>query len=299
MTPDPTVMVVGDLVTDVVAQLAEPLAIGSDAAATVTTSGGGGGGNVAAWLGYAGVGVALAARVGDDDAGRARVAELGALGVDVRAAVDGGLPTGTVVVVVTPDGERTMLPDRGANANLAPADLDHALFAAGRHLHLSGYTLFDPTCRAAGLEALRLARDAGMSISVDPASAAPLRSVGAAAFLEWTAGAEVCLPNQVEAAVLSGSEDPETAARRLARHYRQVVVTMGARGAVWTDGERVLHSAAAPTEALDTTGAGDAFTAGWLAALHGDGDAHAAMRRAHEWAGAAVRIRGARPAAAC
>ena len=295
MTTDATVVVVGDLVTDVVAQLADPLAIGSDAASDVSMSGGGAGGNVAAWLAFAGAPVTFVGRVGDDAAGRARVEELTALGVDVRAAIDPAAPTGTVVVVVTPDGERTMLPDRGANANLDPADLDDALFAAGRHLHLSGYMLFAPSCRPAALEALRRARGAGMSVSVDPASAAPLRSVGAAPFLEWTAGADLCLPNHAEAAVLSGTDDPEAAARILAGHYRQVVVTAGADGAVWTDGQQVLHSTAAPVDAVDTTGAGDAFTAGWLAVLQGGGGPEQALRRAHDLAGAAVRVRGGRP----
>ena len=82
-------------------------------------------------------------------------------------------------MIVEPTGERTMLPDRGANAALAPADLPVDELRAATHLHLSGYTLLDPGSRAAGLVALEHAREAGLSVSVDPASAAPLAAAGA------------------------------------------------------------------------------------------------------------------------
>ena len=116
----------------------------------------------------------LVARVGEDAAGQAALAELREGGVELEIAIDAQRPTGTCVVIVEPGGERTMLPDRGANAALEPADLPIDEFTEGKHLHLSGYTLLDPGSRSAGLVALEHARAAGMSISVDPASAAPL-----------------------------------------------------------------------------------------------------------------------------
>jgi ribokinase len=162
-----------------------------------------------------------------------------------------------------------MLPDRGANLALAPEDLPGALLVAGNHLHLSGYVLLHDGPRAAGLCALDHAHEAGMTISIDPASAAPLRACGVARVLEWIAGADVLLPNADEARVLTGEEDPEAAARALVAlaGAREVVVTLGAEGAVWSDGDAVLRAAAPPVAAVvDTTGAGDAFAAGWLGA---------------------------------
>ena len=175
-------------------------------------------------------------------------------------------------MIVEPGGERTMLPDRGANAALEPADLPIDEFAEGKHLHLSGYTLLDPGSRSAGLVALEHARAAGMSISVDPASAAPLADLGSAAFLGWTRRAGLLLPNAEEAAVLTGARDPEAAAWALAKDGREVVITLGKEGALWSDGERVERGRASPAPArVDSTGAGDAFTAGWLASrLGGD-----------------------------
>jgi sugar/nucleoside kinase (ribokinase family) len=89
--------------------------------------------------------------------------------------------------------------------------------------------------------------------------------VGAERFLEWTGRTDLMLPNADEAAALTGEAEPETAARTLTRRAREVVVTLGARGALWTDGTDVVHAPAAKAGApADTTGAGDAFAAGFL-----------------------------------
>jgi sugar/nucleoside kinase (ribokinase family) len=287
------VVVVGDLMVDVVASVDERLARASDTAARVRWTGGGAGANVAAGLAAAGVDVVLVARVGDDLVGRAAVAELRAGGVEVRGAVDPGAPTGTCVVVVDAGGERTMLPDRGANLALSPEDLPAELFVAGAHLHLSGYVLLDERCRPAGLRALHLARGAGMTISVDPASAAPLRRAGE--FLDWVAGVDVLMPNADEAAVLTGEADPRACAEALAHRFGEVVVTLGADGALWTDGQRLVHAPAPAAEVVDTTGAGDAFAAAWLAARRGGDEPEGALARGCAAGSAAVARAGARP----
>ena len=172
------IVVIGDLMTDTVAHATLPLARGSDTPAKVTTHGGGSGANVAAWLAADGADVAFIGRRGADIAGRNRDMELMGYGVDARLVMDPERPTGTCVVMVTHKGERTMLSDPGANAALAPDDLPHDLFVPGAHLHVSGYTLLSEGSRAAALAALDFARRAGMSTSVDGASAAPLERVG-------------------------------------------------------------------------------------------------------------------------
>ena len=290
-----TVVVVGDLMSDVVAWASAPLAHASDTPAQITIHPGGGGANVAARLAEAGVPVLLVARAGNDPAGRAAVEDLRAGGVRTSVAVDPVRPTGTVVVIVEPTGERTMLPDRGANAALSPADLPVEELRSAAHLHLSGYTLLDPGSRAAGLVALEHAREAGVSVSVDPASAAPLEAAGARAFLDWVAHADVLLPNREEAVALTGVRDPEAAAWALARDGREVVITLGASGALWSDGERVVRAAAAATPApVDSTGAGDAFTAGWLAARRDGAEPAEALAAANALAARALGGAGAR-----
>lgn len=142
------VVVVGDLVTDIVVQADAPFAAGSDTPARIITSGGGAGANTACWLGVSGVDVALVARIGADEAGRARSLELFAYGVDGHLAVDGR-------------GQRSMLADRGASTRLQPRDLPTELFAPHEHLHLSGYLLLHPDSRDAGLHTLSMARRPG------------------------------------------------------------------------------------------------------------------------------------------
>jgi sugar/nucleoside kinase (ribokinase family) len=250
------VVVLGDLMVDVVARMTGPLQVGSDTPADVSSRPGGAGANVAAWLAAAGAPVALVARAGDDEPGRSAVGKLRGHGVDVAGVVlDSERPTGTCVVLVAPDGERTMLPDAGANAALSPADLP--AFEAGAHLHLVGYTLLrDGPPREAALEALRRARERGMTISLDPSSAAPLRAFGAERFLDLAGPVDLLLPNRDEASVLGP----------LAGRAREVVVTVGAEGARWTDGSASVAAPAVASDVADTTGAGDAFAAGFLAA---------------------------------
>ena len=187
---------------------------------------------------------------------------LRAEGVDARLAIDPARPTGTCVVLVEPGGERSMLPDAGANAGLEAVPLPED----AAHLHLAGYALLHPGSRPAARALLAAARAAGLGVSVDPSSAAPLQRAGAAAFLEWVGGIDLLVPNRDEAAVLTGMPDPRGAARALSAHAREVVVKLGAQGALWTDGETQVRAPAVDVLVSDTTGAGDAFAAGMLAA---------------------------------
>jgi ribokinase len=242
--------------------------VGSDSAAAVALHGGGAAGNVAAHLGDR---ARLVARVGDDP--MAAVALEGGL----RATVDPALPTGVCVVLVGPDGERTMLPDAGANAVLSPPDA-----IDGDVVYVSGYALLREATRPAALAWLEAARAAGARTVVDPASAAPLAD---ALHAFEAVRCDLLLPNAAEAAVLG----PE----RLRAIAREVVVKFGAEGASWTDGERTLNVPAAPARVVDTTGAGDAFAAGFLGVWPA-GDPEAALQAGAALAAAVVAREGGR-----
>ncbi|MEJ3743550.1 PfkB family carbohydrate kinase [Actinomycetes bacterium KLBMP 9797] len=289
-------VVVGDLVTDVVAALTGPLATGSDTAAAIRFTGGGQAANTAAWLARTGTPVTLVAAAGGDDAGRAQVAELAAAGVHCAVRRHQGTPTGTVIVL-TREGERTMVTDRGANLLLSPDDIDTALAGAptARHVHVSAYPLLDRETRAAGLRALAAARARGLTVSVDAASAAPLRRVGAAAFLTWVRGVDLLLANADEAAVLAGDGAPRAQAAALAEVARVAVVKCGADGAVWASGSSVVTAPAHPASVVDATGAGDAFAAGLLSAWLSAASPVDALSRAAALGAEAVSTVGARP----
>ena len=164
---------------DVLAAMSTGLARGSDTPATITTAGGGSAANVAAWLAGQGVPTSYVGRVGDDALGRESVAGLTDRGVTAWVSIDPELTTGTCIVLVEPGGERSMLPDAGANGTLTPDHVPQRPFRPGGHLHLSGYTLLNPGSRDAGLAALSLAAAADMTVSLDPSSAALLEQVGA------------------------------------------------------------------------------------------------------------------------
>ncbi|AVT37576.1 carbohydrate kinase family protein [Plantactinospora sp. BB1] len=291
------ILVVGDIVTDVLAVLAGPVAPGSDTSAEIRVTGGGQAANTAAWLAWQGCPVTLVGEVGADQAGTARLAELAALGVRCVVRRHPDVPTGTVIVLAG-NGERTMVTQRGANLRLSPGHVDAALGASvdAGHLHLSAYTLLDAGSREAGRRALAAARGRGLTTSVDAASAEPLRRVGAAAFLSWVRDADLLLANADEAAVLAGPGSPADRARALTEVARHVVLKDGAAGAVWAErGGAVVSAPARRVPVRDVTGAGDAFAAGLLAAWVGGAGAAEALDRAAELGAAAVGILGARP----
>ncbi len=293
------VVVVGDLVTDTVARADRPLVKGSDTPSTVTVHGGGSGANIAAWLAVEGAAAAFVGRRGADVSGRTRDMELMGYGVDARLVMDQDRLTGNCVVMVTHKGDATVLADPAASAALTPEDLPKDLFSPGSHLHLSGYTLLHEGSRAAGRRALEWARQQSMSVSVDAASFAPLERVGAQAFLEWTSPARLCLARQDEARVLTGLDDAEKAAGQLAVHYPQVVVTVGADGAMWLGGgERApVRVPAEPVSGVvEPTGARDAFCAGFLPAWLAGKPPTEALASGCRVAAEALHHAGGRPA---
>jgi len=289
----------GDLMVDVVARLFGPLAEGSDSPAVIAYVGGGSAANTAAWLTRVGVDSVFVGAIGDDAAGQSQLESLHTLGVDVRFRVDRTRPTGTCLVLVAPTGERTMVPDPGANLALQEFDVPIDEFAAGDHLHVSGYALLRDS-RDAGLHALSAAVDAGMAVSVGAASAAPLGLLGAEPFLKLLPSEVLLFANEKEAAVLTGRAGTALElATGLAGNGRQVVVTAGSGDAAWSDGSDSVTMAAEPLDRpeLDTTGAGDAFAAGFLAARGRDASPAVCLRDGHALAAAACRTTGGRPEA--
>jgi ribokinase len=288
------VVCLGDVMIDIVAALPGPLALGSDTHAPIKYVPGGSAGNTAAWLAAIGRPVTLIGRVGSDAMGTAARANLAADGVTDRLVTDADRPTGTCIVLVESSGERTMIPDPGANAGLSEADLDPADFAQENHLHVSGYALLG-SARPAAIAALARARAAAMTISVDAASAAPLADAGAAEFLDWIGRGLLLFANAAEAQVLTGERDPARSAQMLAAAVGQAVVKVGAQGAYWCGGADVVFEPAESIEVIDTTGAGDAFAAAFLAAISASETPVAALVAAHALAAVACQLIGGRP----
>ena len=290
--PRPRILLIGDVMTDVVVRPEGPLARGSDRRANIRFEPGGSAANQAAWLAHFGARVDFVARVGAADA-EAEAARLKYAGVTPHLSGDPDRQTGRLVALIDPSGERSFFTDRGANENLSVADIPEVLVAGAALIHLSGYSFFAPSPRAAVLDLMQRAR--ATPVSVDPASSEFLREVGPQNFLDWTRGAALLLPNADEAEVLTGSADPETQCARLAAAYPLVVIKRGAEGCVAAEGPRRWTVPAPKVDVVDTTGAGDAFAAAFLAArLAGAGMETALARAVAAGARATTQI-GGRP----
>jgi sugar/nucleoside kinase (ribokinase family) len=290
----PTVLVIGDVMTDIVVRPEGPIAVGADRRALIRLLPGGAGANQACWLASEGVGARFVARVGHGDRARQKTL-LAGYRVDARLGADEILPTGTLVTLLSPDGERSFLTDRAANLKLERADLPDSLLDGVDLLHVSGYALFEASPRAAVLEIVAEAKRRAIPFAVDPASYSFLQEVGPQRFLEWISGARLFFPNGDEAAELAGTSDPETQLEILARIFPVVAIKRGKEGAIAAEGDRRWSVPAPAVPVVDTSGAGDAFFGGFLGGyLRGEG-IEAALRRGVELGSRAVTILGARP----
>ena len=262
----PGVVVVGDLVVDVVLAPEGDIERGTDVRGRVFARAGGSAATAARWLGRLGARSTLVCAVGRDAAGRALIRAATVDGVTVHAVHVQGARTGRIGVLVEPDGQRSFVQDRGAALRLRPADLKGSWFADADAVHLPAYSLLDEPLGRAGSEAIRLAREAGALVTVDLASTAPLlalgRKAGAAVIRE--AAPDLLFATRDEARALLG-HGYEAALLELSPI---AIVKRGRKGAsihIRADRKPLrLDIATTPIAASDTTGAGDAFDAGFL-----------------------------------
>lgn len=274
---------VGDLVEDVIVHLHETVQHATDTRATVVRRRGGSAANVVVAARAAGGRARFIGQIGDDATGRWLTDELVAVGAEVAVRRSGR--TGTIVVMLDVDGERSMLTDRGASVDLA--DPDPAWLDGLHTLHVPYYSLVGEPLRASVVTLAQWAVQRGIRVSVDASSSAVLLADGIERALATIASLQpsVVFANELEAQVLGDGLRPERLGGAL------VVVKQGAGPAiVWSpDGTRREVPALAVPGVRDTTGAGDAFAAGLLLALADGADEVAATVAGHRVAAAAVR----------
>jgi sugar/nucleoside kinase (ribokinase family) len=261
----PRVILAGDVMHDVIVRPEGPLRKGSDRSAAINISPGGSASNQAVWLAACGVAPVLIARVGASECEILRK-QFAARGVEAYLAADPELPTGVLVSLIDPDGERSFFTDRGANKNLHIDNVPEKVLEKADLLLLSGYSFFADGPRQVALELMAQAKKAGILVAIDPASAGFLADAGLENFISWTSGADILFPNVDEARILSGSDNPEKQIRILGEFYGLVVLTRGSKGACAGGKNNGTVSASSPkVTVVDSTGAGDAFAAGFLA----------------------------------
>jgi ribokinase len=238
---------------------------------------GGKGANQAVTAARLGARVTLVGKVGRDVFGDQTAAHYRAEGIDTsHLLVDGERPSGVAAIVVDDDARNCILIVPGANDRLTPDDVCAAAAAlTAADVLLCQLEVPVETTRAA----LRLARDARVRTILNPAPAAPLPD-------DLLRLADLCIPNETELELLTGQPvatpaQAEAAARSLlGRGPGTVIVTLGSRGALIADPRTTEHLPAVPVNAVDTTGAGDAFI-GSLAVFLAEGlSLREAVRRA-------------------
>ncbi len=293
----PRILCIGDIMLDVTAILTRNIEIGVETRSKISTQGGGAAANVASWLSAHGTSAYLIARVGEDAAGRVLLEELDRFGVEHGNRVIAGANTGVVMVLVDPLGERTMFPDSGANAGLGPADLPELnSFDA---IYLSGYPLLNPISRPGVLEIIALAKTANLQIIFDPSTVGVLLEVGVAQVREWLQLMDAVILNEEEAQFLSGKANPIEAAADLLTLTTTVVIKRGSNGALGQNrGGQLIQVPAFPATVVNTTGAGDAFAAGFIEFWANPAKSEnliGALTRGAELGAACVALIGARP----
>ena len=272
----------GDLVEDIAVRLSGPVNLASDTDAVIRRRRGGSAANTSVAVVRVGGRSRFIGQVGDDAIGTALVAELTAEGVE--AVVRRGGRTGTIVVLVDHLGERTMLTDRGACADLA--DPDPSWLDGLQVLHVPAYSLVGGRLAETAVTLVNWAHERGVIVSIDASSAAVIEAFGPSRMraLLWSLQPHVLLCNELEARVLAsagGVDGIATAA---------TVVKQGAESAlVSVPGEGVTEVPVPPLDVVtDTTGAGDAFAAGFLLAAAGGALAVEAASAGHRAARAAI-----------
>lgn len=288
------VLCLGDIMLDVTAVVGAPITQGVETRATISTQGGGAAANVASWLAMNGTSAHLIARVGDDAAGRTVLSELDQYGVTHSNTVIPNAKTGVVVVLVDALGERTMFPDSGANSGLSVADLPSLEgFTA---VYLSGYPLVNLKSRSGALDILRIVKEQGLPVIFDPSTVGVLLDVGLNLVREWLSLVDVVVLNEEEAHFLSGKQNPIEAATELLCLTPLVVIKRGSNGALaQARGSALVQIPAIETNVIDTTGAGDAFAAGFIQSWAINKDLMTALHNGAEFAAKCVAIVGSRP----
>lgn len=292
----PVVASLGDIVLDVLARAEGPMQYATDARGSVMLSPGGCAANFAVWIARLGLVSRLLGAVGTDPAGALLLGDLDAEGVRTGGIARIPGRSSTVLALVDEQGERTMLTDRQTTLQLGPQHIAPEALDETDHLHLTAYSFFDPGPEAAAWRAAELARGAGATISLDLSSSGLLRARGP----HIVRGAirrlapDFLFGNEDEYAVLTDRTEPDELLLAAGELAQCAVVKRGAHGCVLLHLQSTKCFPAEQTAVVDTTGAGDAFDAAWVAAVLRGGDPSAACRQANRLAAAVVSAPGAR-----
>ncbi len=261
-------------------------------------SSGGSAANTCAVAAGLGARVAFMGKVADDQLGHVFRHDITAAGVHFPTApLHGQAPTARCLIAVTPDGQRTMSTYLGACVSFGAADLDEALVAASAVTYLEGYLFDPPSAQAAFLRAAAVAHGAGRLVALSLSDAFCVDRHRAAFRGLVRDHVDILFANEAEVCSLYEENDFEPAAQRAGAEVALAALTRSEAGSVVLRGAERVEVAAVPVRVVDTTGAGDAYAAGFLAAHAAGRGLLACGRLGSRAAAATIAQFGARPAA--
>ncbi|SDE10782.1 adenosine kinase [Rhodospira trueperi] len=262
---------------------------------------GGSAANTVAGLASLGARAAFVGKVADDQLGRIFRHDITAIGAHYETApLDAGetsdKSTARCLILVTPDGHRTMNTYLGACTALGPDDIDEALFASGLITYIEGYLWDEPKAKDAILKAAGAAREAGRKVALtlsDSFCVDRHRDT----FIELTSGfVNLLFANEAEILSLYKTDDFDEALARAKGHTDIAAITRSAKGSVVLAGDEVITVQAEPIEkVVDTTGAGDLYAAGFLRGLTSGRSLADCARMGHVCAAEIISHFGPRP----
>ncbi|OYV36078.1 MAG: adenosine kinase [Acidocella sp. 20-61-6] len=262
------------------------------------TASGGSVANTCAVAAGLGARVAFLGKVADDEMGEVFRREITALGVHYPTRkLAGGAPTARCLILVTPDGQRTMNTYLGAGGEFSLHDLDETVIAAAAVTYLEGYLFDPPAAQKAFAEAAKMARAAGQktALSLSDAFCVDRHRDGFRRLI--AEGVDILFANEAEICSLYQRNDFAEAAQDAARDVKLAVLTQSEAGSVILHEGNQTRVAATPVAVVDTTGAGDAYAAGFLTAYTKGAGLHAAGTLGAQAAALAITRIGARPEA--
>jgi fructokinase len=229
-------------------------------------SGGGSVANSCAVAAGLGARVAYLGKVAEDALGAAFARDMAAIGVHFPTArLHGGAPTARCLILVTPDGQRTMNTFLGACVAFGEPDVDEALIADSAIVYLEGYLFDPPAAQAAFRRAARVARAAGRQVALSLSDGFCVDR-HRAAFRSLVADVDILFANEVEITSLYETNALEDAIEAARADVPLAAITRGEAGSLILRGAESVPVPAEPATVVDSTGAGDAYAAGFLAA---------------------------------
>ncbi len=230
---------------------------------SVNTCSGGSAANTIVGIADMGGKVAYVGKTGSDNFGLAYATELQNLGIHFGAEASNE-STGTCVVLITPDAQRTMLTNLGVSATLSPEDIDEDVLKTAEYVYVEGYLFAGDSTKAAALHAIDLAKQHHVKVALtisDPF----LIDICRDDFVRLMENdVDLLFCNEDEAKALTGEADPIDAAHAIHKHCNNVALTLGKNGSIIMHQGEAIAIESTPVEAVDTTGAGDMYAAGVL-----------------------------------